>query len=298
MPSDLLDRVLLVGGSGQIGTELRAVLPAGSVTAPSREQLDVENLDSVLAALRLVRPTLVVNTSAYHNTELCERYPERAFAVNALAVDRLAAACAVAGAAFATFSTDYVFDGRGSRPYREEDATGPISAYGASKLAGEHLTRRHGPRHFIIRTSAVYGRSGSTVKGYTFIDRVLTQAAEGRPLKVVDDITFSPSYARDVAVTFRNIAEHGAFGTYHLTNAGSCTWFEFAAEAFRIAGLSPAVEAVPSSIFPSAVARPAYSVLAPAALEREGIEPAPEWRDALARYVAERGAQLEGRLKA
>jgi dTDP-4-dehydrorhamnose reductase len=297
MPSELLDRVLLIGGSGQIGTELRAVLPAGSLQAPPREQLDVENVDSVIAALRAYRPTLVVNTSAFHNTEICERMPERAFAVNALAVDRLAGICAASGAAFATFSTDYVFDGAGSRPYREDDPTGPLSAYAVSKLAGEHLTRRHGPRHFIIRTSAVYGRSGSTVKGYTFIDRVLTQAVEGRALKIVNDITFSPSYARDVAQTFRAIIEDGDFGTYHVTNAGSCTWYEFATEAFRIAGLAPEVEPVPAAAFPSLVVRPAYSVLAPAALERAGIVPAPEWRDALRRYVTERGAQA-GSVKA
>jgi dTDP-4-dehydrorhamnose reductase len=289
MGSDLLERVLLIGGSGQLGTELRAVLP-GTVVAPARDQLDIEQIGSVLAALRSAAPSLVINTSAYHNTEQCERYPERAFAVNALALDRLAAACALAGTPLLTFSTDYVFDGRAGRPYAESDAANPLSAYGASKLAGEHLVRRHGPRHFILRTSAVYGKAGSSVKGYTFIDRVLAQAAEGRPLKIVSDITFSPSYAPDVAAYVLCIAERAPFGTYHVTNAGSTTWYEFAREAFRIAGLSPEVEAVSASAFPSSVARPAFSALAHEAAAGAGLEPPPPWREALARYVAERNA--------
>jgi dTDP-4-dehydrorhamnose reductase len=284
----LLDRVLVIGATGQLGRELVAVFGDRHLLAPARADLDVEEPDAVLAALRRFRPTLVVNATAYHHVERCEAYPGRAFSVNALAVDRLAGASALAGAAFATFSTDYVFDGTARRPYREDDAANPLSAYGASKLAGEHLTRRHGERHFIVRTSGLYGRSPSSVKGYTFIDRVLSAAHAGTPVRVVDDITFSPSYAPDVAEGFRRIVERGTFGTYHLTNEGATTWYDFAAAAFALSGLTPDFEAVSSTAFPTSVRRPAYSALAGDALASEGIAPMRTWREALAAYLVQR----------
>jgi dTDP-4-dehydrorhamnose reductase len=286
----LLDRILLIGATGQLGRELSVAFADCRVLAPAHADLDVEDPEAVVAVLGRFRPTLVVNATAYHHVERCETYPQRAFAVNALAVDRLAAACALAGAAFATFSTDYVFDGEARTPYREEDAANPLSAYGASKLAGEHLTRRHGERHFIVRTSGLYGDRPSSVKGYTFVDRVLVQAESGQKVRVVDDITFSPSYAPDVAAGFRRIADRGTFGTYHVTNAGAATWYDFASAAFAFAGLRADVEPVTSAQFPSAVRRPRYSALAHAAMSREGIAPTRPWRAALAAYVEQRKA--------
>lgn len=286
----LLDRVAVIGAAGQLGRELVAALSDCRVFAPPRGDLDVEEPDAVITALTRFRPTLVVNTTAYHHVERCEAYPARAFAVNALAVDRLAGACALAGAAFATFSTDYVFDGAARVPYRETDAANPLCAYGASKLAGEHLTRRHGERHFIVRTSGLYGRRPSSVKGYTFIDRILSQAAAGTAVRVVDDITFSPSYAPDVAQGFRRIVERGTFGTYHLTNEGATTWYDFAAAALAMSGLTPDLEAVSSAAFPSNVRRPAFSALAHDALARAGISPMRTWREGLAAYLAQRSA--------
>ena len=289
MPN-LLDRVLIVGGSGQVGSELQRALAGGIVFAPPRAQLDVEHRDSVLSALESLRPTLVVNTSAFHNTEQCERFPERAFSVNALAVDRLAGACSLAGAAFMTFSTDYVFDGLASRPYREDDPTNPQSVYGASKVAGEQLVKRHGERFFIVRTSGVYGGKSSSAKGLSFIERIIKQAEAGEPIRVVDDITFSPSYSRDLADGVRRIIERAPFGTYHLANGGATTWYEFAREALRFLHLEADIRAVPSSDFPSIVRRPKYSALEPQALERAGLERVAPWQDALARYLSARPA--------
>ncbi|MEO6990440.1 MAG: dTDP-4-dehydrorhamnose reductase [Candidatus Baltobacteraceae bacterium] len=286
---NLTERILLVGAAGQLGRELAAVFADTRVFAPPRADLDVEVESAVANALRAVRPTLVVNTAAYHHVERCEAYPERAFAVNAMAVDRLACACTLVGAAFATFSTDYVFDGTATRPYREDDATGPLCAYGASKLAGEHLTRRHGERHFIVRTSGLYGRAPSSVKGYTFVDRILAQAEANERIRVVDDITFSPSYARDVARGFRRIVERAGFGTYHLTNGGATTWHGFATTAIALRGLNPTdFQPVSQADFPSTVRRPPYSALEGAALVTAGIEPMPPWEDGLRDYIAAR----------
>jgi dTDP-4-dehydrorhamnose reductase len=283
-----LDRVLLIGGGGQLGRELQALLGDG-VVAPARTELDLEEPDSVGAALRRYRPTAVVNAAAYHHVERCETFPERAFAVNALAVDRLAAACTLAGTTLATFSTDYVFDGASRRPYREDDPAQPLNAYGASKLAGEHLTRRHGD-HYILRTSGLYGRRPSSVKGYTFISRILTQAEAGEAIRVVDDVTFSPSYAADVAAGLLRVLASAPPGTYHLTNTGATTWYGFAAAALELSGLQADLTPVDSSAFPSGVRRPAYSVLAPQALTDVGIAPLRGWREGLADYLLARAA--------
>ena len=279
----------MIGGAGQLGRELQSALAGGVVAAPARAELDLEQPDSVLAALRRHRPTLVVNAAAYHHVERCEIFPERAFAVNALAVDRLAAACTLAGAALVTFSTDYVFDGAARRPYCEDDTARPLNAYGASKLAGEHLALRHGG-HYVVRTSGLYGRRPSSVKGYTFVSRILAQAEAGEPIRVVDDVTFSPSYAADVAAGVRRIVETGAPGTYHLTNAGETTWYRFAVAALELSGIAADVQPVASSAFPSGVRRPAYSVLAPRALAAAGIAPLRGWREGLADYLLARAA--------
>jgi len=285
----LLEKVVIVGAGGQLGTDLVAALAEFRPIAANRAAYDLGDHDAMRALVARYRPTLVINTAAYHNVEHCEIHPDRALAINAVAVDALAQACALAGAAFAQVSTDYVFDGRTDRPYREEDAVNPISAYGVSKAAGEQLVRRHGERHFIVRTSGLYGRAGSSTKGYTFVERVLGQAERGEPIRVVNDMTFSPSYTRDVARIMRAIFERGVFGTYHATNAGHCTWFDFASEAFRLAELQPIdFSAVSYRSFDSYIGRPAFSALELAGLARAGIDQPPNWQAGLAAYIAER----------
>jgi len=213
-------RVLIVGAGGQLGSDLvRAFADLGPIGL-DHKALDIEVPSSVSRTLARYRPTVVINTAAFHNVEVCETRPDRAFAVNALAADDLAAQCALAGAQLVHISTDYVFDGQSPVAYGEGSPTNPLSAYGTSKLAGELLIKRHLDDYFIIRTSGLYGIRGSSVKGYTFIERILTQASEGRPLDVVNDITFSPSYTRHVADAIRRIVERRVFGTYHVTNTG------------------------------------------------------------------------------
>ena len=256
--------------------------------ALDHDAVEIESAASIAAALRRVRPSLVINTAAFHNVDRCEAEPDRAFAVNALAVDRLAAACAAGGIALAHISTDYVFAGTATRPYSEEDAARPLNVYGASKLAGESLIARHGGQHFIVRTSGLYGRAGSSTKGYTFIERVLGQARSGQPVRVVTDVTSSPSYTLHVAQGIRRVIERGESGLYHVTNAGACSWYEFAQEAFTLAGIAHPIEPTTQAAFTSTVKRPAYSALAHGAAERLGIAPMPDWRAGLRAYLAER----------
>ncbi len=281
-------RVVVIGASGQLGSDLMSAFADLEPVGVDHKMVDIEIPAAVSKMLVRFRPDLVINTAAFHNVELCETRPDRAFAVNAIAVDGLAAQCAAARTALLHVSTDYVFDGTASQPYAESDAPNPLSAYAISKYAGEQLVRRHLDDAYIVRTSGLYGVRGSSTKGYTFIDRILTQAKEGRPIRVVTDITFSPSYTRHVAATIRHIVDTKRYGTYHVTNAGRCTWYEFACEILRQADLDVPVAPTTSSEFPSYARRPAFSALEHAGIARLGLPAVPSWQDGIRAYLNER----------
>ncbi len=283
-------RVVIVGASGQLGSDLMETFSDVEPVGLEHRTFDIEHPTAIAAMLLRCKPDVVINTAAFHNVELCETRPDRAFAVNALAVDQLAAQCASANVALAHVSTDYVFDGELARPYLESDPARPLSAYGISKYAGELLIARNTERAFIFRTSGLYGIRGSSVKGYTFIERMLTQAAEGKPLRVVDDVTFSPSYTRHVATAIRQVIETGRYGTYHITNAGSCTWYGFAREIFSQANVTAELSPTTQASFPSLARRPQYSALAHEALLELGLPEMPDWRMGIREYLSERRA--------
>ena len=286
-------RIALVGGSGQLGSALRRVFSDRDIAAPPHADVPFEDLAALVRMLDEAKPEVLVNCSAFHNVDLCEREPERAFAVNALAVDRAAGACAARGIAFATISTDYVFAGTLGRAYREDDAVDPRTAYGASKAAGEFLTRRHGPRHYIVRTSGVFGTIGRSNKGYTLIEKVLRQAELGEPTRMVADMTFSPSYAPHVARAIRDLIDAEAFGTHHVTNAGAVSWYEFVRAAFIKAGYADApIEPIEYASFANPTQRPMYSALENSTFARAGIVPLPAWDAALDEFLAARRRRL------
>ena len=284
-------RVAIVGASGQLGSDLMGAFADLSPVGVDHKMFDIEAPSAISKLIARHKPDLIINTAAFHNVELCETRPDRAFAVNALAVDQLAAQCAVAGVALAHVSTDYVFDGDATSPYAEDAPARPLSAYGISKLAGELLVRRNLERAYVIRTSGLYGIRGSSTKGYTFIERILTTAERGDPLRVVTDITFSPSYTRHVAEAVRRIVETERFGTYHVTNAGNCTWYEFATEILRSAKIDAPIARTTSSEFPTLAKRPAFSALAHDAMDAAGLAPVPAWQEGITAYLRERGAR-------
>jgi dTDP-4-dehydrorhamnose reductase len=290
------DRIAILGASGQLGEALAAVYEAQVLLRPTHADLDFEDSAALAAFLLAQRPTVLINCTAFHNVDECERAPERALAVNALAVDRAAKLCAAADIAFATISTDYVFDGTLGRPYSEADAPNPLSAYGVSKLAGELLVRRHGDNHFIFRLSGVYGASGTSNKGYTFIERVLQQAERGEPVRVVANMMFSPTYAPHAARAIRAAIDARAYGTHHVTNAGATTWYDFAAAAFARAGLAPQLEALTYENYGSAVKRPLFSALTSTTLSAAGIDPPPPWEVGLDDYLRGRATRRSAAL--
>jgi len=280
-----LRRVAVIGASGQLGSDLVKAFEGLDVVGVDHAMVDIERPAEVAAFLAHARPSLVVNTAAYHNVERCETHAERAFAVNTVAIDGLASRCEAAGIALAHISTDYVFDGAATTPYDEAARAGPLNVYGVSKYAGELAIAARTERAFVFRTSGLYGVRGSSSKGYTFVERIRAQAAAGAPLRVVDDIVSTPSYTRDVASTIGRVLETGRFGTYHVTNGGSCTWYEFALEILAASGVEAHVERTTSDAFPSFARRPRYSVLANNALGRAGVAPAPDWKAGLREYL-------------
>ena len=285
-------RIAIVGGSGQLGSALREAFAGRELIVPPHEQTPIENADAVARMLDDARPDVLINCSAFHNVDVCERDPAPAFAINALAVDRAAQACAARGVAFATISTDYVFDGTLGRAYREDDAVAPRTAYGASKAAGEFLTRRHGGRHWIVRTSGVFGTVGTSNKGYTLIEKVLRQAERGEVTRMVADMVFSPSYAPHVARAIRDLVDADAFGTHHVTSAGACSWHEFVRTAFAKAGLAGApLEPVTYASLNNHVLRPMRSPLENTTFAAVGVAPLPAWQAALDEFLAARKAR-------
>lgn len=279
------DPIAIVGATGQVGSALATAYAGRPLLTPTHAELDFSDGAALAAFVDREHPSILINCTAFHNVDACEREPQAAFAMNALAVDAAAGVCAAIGIPFATFSTDYVFDGTLGRAYRIDDALNPLSAYGASKAAGEFLVRRHGPQHFIFRTSGVFGESGQSNKGYTFIERVLQQAERGEPLRIVKNMTFSPSYAPHVARAIVDLIDANAYGTHHVTNAGATTWYDFASYAFARAGMDPQLESIVYDNYGSVVKRPLYSPL-------ESATTMPPWQGGVDAFLEARARRV------
>jgi dTDP-4-dehydrorhamnose reductase len=282
-------RVLVTGGHGQLASDLVQALEPHSVVAPGRESLDITDPSSVRLALEDHSPDVVINTAAFHNVDACEDEPELSFLTNAIAPRNLAESCKNMGMFFVHISTDYVFSGRQTTPYGEDDPIGPINLYGISKAAGEMAVRYATKDHLIVRTTGLYGQAGQATRHGNFVERMLLLREAGKPISVVSDQVLTPSATVDVARTIVQLIAARAVGTFHVTNSGQCSWYEFASAIFRLAKQPADVKPVLQADWPVRAARPSYSVLAADGLRRVGIaEPRP-WQDALAEYLQRRG---------
>jgi dTDP-4-dehydrorhamnose reductase len=286
-------RILLFGGNGQVGTELRRTLaPLGELVVATRDGTggtasEVANFDvpqTLPAVIDTVAPDIVVNAAAYTAVDRAEGDAATAFRVNAEAPERIARACALRGARLVHFSTDYVFDGSATRPYREDDPVAPLGVYGASKLAGERAIQASGAHHLIFRTAWVYA-----AHGHNFLRTMLRLAAERDELRVVDDQVGAPTSAGLIAEVTAHALARGPVpsGLWHLVSDGQVSWRGFAqaivAGAFERGLLSKAPDVVPiaTSDYPTPARRPAYSVLDTARLQQDfEIRPA-AWQDGL-----------------
>jgi dTDP-4-dehydrorhamnose reductase len=274
-------RVLLLGGTGQLGTAIRLRWTDCEIVAPSHRELALERTADLRVAFDRVRPDVLVNAAAFHDVDRCEEEAERAFAVNAIAVGAAACLARERGVPFVTISTDYVFDGNSGVAYREESQPHPLSIYGMSKLAGEHLALHGGGPIFVVRTCGLYGPGSSSRR--PFIERVLAHSP-GEPLRVVADVVASPTFAGDLAAALRKLVDSDAYGLYHAVNVGAVSWYDFAREAVVQAESKVPIEPITASYWKAVAVRPRFSALDAAKLSALGIA-MPPWRAGIAAYL-------------
>ena len=275
-------KILVVGAAGMLGTDLvAACAEAGhDVVGMDLPAIDITDEKSVAAALGEHRPDVVANCAAYTNVDGAEEHEDAAGRINAFGAGVLAAGAAQAGAKVVYISTDYVFDGRQESAYVESDPTGPQTAYGRTKLAGEEATAAANPDHLIARTAWLFGAAGPN-----FVETMLRLGRERGALSVVHDQVGSPTWTVHLAAGLLAALERGTTGIAHMTGGGRCSWYEFAVEIFREAGLSVDVTPVTTAEFPRPAPRPAYSVLD---TERQPPIDLPPWQEGLHSYLRER----------
>jgi dTDP-4-dehydrorhamnose reductase len=295
------ERIILVtGANGQVGYELtRTMQGLGRVVAMDRSALDLANLNAIRAAVRDIKPAILVNAAAYTAVDQAEHDKDAAFRLNAHAPAALAEECAKLNALFVHYSTDYVFDGEKQGPYGEDDATNPQNVYGASKLSGEQAIVALGGAHLIFRTSWAYG-----ARGRNFVRTMLRLGAERDELRIVADQIGAPTWSNTIATSTAHVVASGVnppdadywherSGIYHLTASGTASWFDLARATFEIAQVASTPRLVPiqASEFPTPARRPQNSQMSNEALaKRFGIRQ-PHWREALALCLSDREVQ-------
>lgn len=282
-----MPRVLVTGATGQLGQSILALtgqFPAMEFRGTGREELSLEYPDRIPAFLDQYKPDYIINCAAYTAVDKAENEAEQEmlYRVNAEAVRQLALYSGQTGCKLIHISTDYVFDGTGNRPYREDDPVAPVNAYGASKLKGEEYLLAADPQGIIIRTSWVYAREGRN-----FVNTMLRLMKEKKKLAVVDDQWGSPTWAVDLAKVILHMISSGNWhpGIYHYSNAGAITWYNFALEIQRLTGSDCHIDPVPTSGFPTPARRPAYSVLDKTKISQVFGLTIPDWKESLAKCL-------------
>jgi dTDP-4-dehydrorhamnose reductase len=281
-------RVLVFGQTGQVATELaRQAAPDMAMTCLGRDRADLSDPAACAAAIAASDADVVINAAAYTAVDRAESEEDLATTINGTAPGAMAAACKAAGIPFLHVSTDYVFDGSGTRPWQPDDATGPLGAYGRSKLAGEQAVRAAGGAHAIMRTSWVFSAHGAN-----FVKTMLRLGAERDKLTIVADQIGGPTAAADIAAALLTMARafhagQGTTGTYHFSGAPDVSWADFAREIFVQAGLACAVEDIPTSAYPTPARRPGNSRMDCTGLTRDFGIKRPDWRASLASVMSD-----------
>lgn len=283
-------KVVISGANGQLGTDLCKTLKNSEVIPLTHKDVELTDLTSVKNICQRYQPDVIINTAAYVRVDDCEDNRDKAFLVNALGARNVAVVAQELGAKLVQISTDYVFGGGGTRhtPYTEFDVPNPLNVYGSSKLAGEDFVRHLCTRYFIVRGSGLFGIAGSSGKGGNFVETMLRLGKERSELKVVNDQIFAPTYTKDLANKIARLIATDYYGIFHITNSGTCSWYDFTKEIIRLAGLSTQVTPITSAQYPQRARRPAYSVLDHFHLRLLGMDDMPDWQEALKDYMAEK----------
>jgi len=285
-------KIVVIGASGQLGSDLCKQLGATDLVPLTHSDIEIARMDSVRDSVGKLRPSIIINTAAFHRVDDCEVDPDKAFRVNAIGARNVAVVAQELGAKLVHISTDYVFGGETEPrtiPYTEFDTPVPPNVYGKSKLAGEDFVRHLCRRHFIFRVSGLFGVAGSSGKGGNFVETMLRLAKERNELKVVNDQVFSPTYTRDLARKIVQLMTTEYYGIFHITNKGICSWYEFTTEILRLAGIKTPVMPITRDQYPQKARRPRYSVLDNYHLRLLGMDDMRTWQEALADYLREKG---------
>lgn len=272
-------KILITGVNGQLGKEIVRQGNAHELILTDYDTLDISDGQAVSAMMRDVKPQAVIHCAAYTNVDGAEVDFDGAFRVNVVGSQNVAAACLEAGARMVYISTDYVFDGNTDKPYREFDRTNPESVYGLTKWQGEEMVRQILGRHYIVRTAWLYG------EGNNFVRTMLNLAAKQDTLRVVNDQVGTPTSTVDLARVIFMLLGSDAYGTYHASCQGQCSWYEFACEIFRQAGKDVKVIPVTTAEFPRPAKRPSHSVLDNHMLRMTVGDPMRNWQEALGEYL-------------
>jgi|SRR5208283_386625 len=286
-------KVVVIGANGQLGTDVVAAFTTAGdeVCGLCHSHIEIAEFNSVRNVLAGIRPEIIINTAAMHDVESCETHPEQAYAVNGAGAKHLALIAQEMGAVIMHVSTDYVFDGAKAAPYEEDDPPRPLNVYGNTKLSGEQFIQSIADRHFVLRTSAVYGRSPCRAKGgRNFVELMLKLAADGREIRVVASEHVTPTSTRELARQIVLLSRSDAYGLYHATPEGSCSWHAFAREIFNITNTKVNLQVAGPHEFPAKVPRPEYSVLENRALKACGLSAFQPWQAGLRLYLRDRTA--------
>lgn len=283
-------KVAVIGANGQLGSDLvDAFCHRAEVCPLDHSGIEIRDFASVSQVLGQVRPDVIINTAAMHNVEKCEQEPENTFAVNACGPRNLALLANALGSVLMHISTDYVFDGAKLAPYLETDTPRPLNCYGISKLAGELFVRGTAAKHFVVRTSGLYGKRPCRAKGgLNFVELMLKLGRERGQVRVVDDEFVSPTSTAELAQQLVVLSQSQDYGLYHASAEGSCSWYEFAREIFALTATAVKLETAKPGEFPAKVPRPKYSVLENAALKARGLNRFRPWQESLRIYLGSR----------
>jgi dTDP-4-dehydrorhamnose reductase len=283
-----IKNILVTGANGQLGKEMQVIaasFPLYDFVFVTKEELSIDDMDAVKKYFNANKINVCVNCAAYTAVDKAETETEKAFQVNAVAVGNLAAVCAAQQALFIHISTDYVFDGTATTPYKEDHPVHPVNAYGASKLNGEELALQHNPDAIIIRTSWVYSSFGNN-----FVKTMLRLMGERESINVVDDQVGCPTYAADLAAAIIKIVDQSSAGEinsgiYNFSNKGVINWYQFATAIKELSGSNCIVNPIPASLYPTPAKRPNYSVLDTTKIQQIFNVVIPDWKDSLAKCL-------------
>ncbi|MBL7996193.1 dTDP-4-dehydrorhamnose reductase [bacterium] len=285
---------MLIGANGQLGQDLIRVLSHDfDITKTDIDQCDITSLAQVTELFESNRHDLVINTAAWTDVPGCETNDRKAFEVNALGAKYVAQNCERASCKLIHISTDYVFDGQKNKPYIESDLPAPLNVYGVSKLTGERYVAAYSRKHFIVRTSGLYGIHPAVGKKSNFVETMLNLAKEKDTIKVVDDEVLTPTFTVHLAQQIKKLIPTDYYGLYHATSGGACSWYEFTKKIFEIAQVKTKLEKTSVREFGSPLRRPAYSVLGNYNLTERGLDIMKPWEVALADYFLDKENKLK-----